>query len=316
MLSRVADSIYWTSRYIERAEAVARFISVNLNISMDLSTAGNQQWLPLVTTTGDDEAFFEGYGEANKRNVIDFLTFDRSNPNSIITCLINARENARSIRERISAEMWEHINRFYLMVKEVGSAEQVLNDSHSFFENVRNAGQQFGGVTDATMTHGEGWHFSQLGRSLERADKMSRILDVKYYILLPSSTHVGSPFDDLQWGALLRSASAYEMYRQRYGRITPLHVVNFLMLDKEFPRAVLHCLTRANESLHAISGTDVEGFSNLPEQRLGQLRAEFAFTSASDIIGRGLHVFIDDFQMRLNLVGESIRTTFFGIHAS
>ncbi|PQO30408.1 alpha-E domain-containing protein [Bremerella cremea] len=313
MLSRVADSIYWTSRYIERAEAVARFIAVNLNISMDLSTAGNQQWGPLVTTTGDNEMFSETYGEATKRNVIEFLTFDRKNPNSILTCLINARENARSIRERISAEMWEHINRFYLMVKDEGDAEGILDDLHDFYDAVRNSGQQFVGVTDATMTHGEGWHFCQLGRFLERADKMSRILDVKYYILLPSPQHVGSPFDDLQWAALLRSASAYEMYRQRFGRIAPQNVVDFLMLDKEFPRAVLHCLTRANESLHAITGSDIEGFTNLPEQRLGQLRAEFAFTSATDIIGRGLHEFIDDFQTRLNSVGESIGTTFFSL---
>jgi len=316
MLSRVADSIYWTSRYIERAEAVARFIAVNLNISMDLSTAGNQQWMPLVTTTGDDDKFSEIYGEANKRNVIEFLTFDRNNPNSILSCLINARENARSIRERISAEMWEHINRFYLMVKDVGDAEGILDDLPDFYEAVRNSGQQFVGVTDATMTHGEGWHFCQLGRFLERADKMSRILDVKYYILLPSPQHVGSAFDDLQWGALLRSASAYEMYRQRFGRIVPQNVVDFIMLDKEFPRAVLHCLTRANESLHAITGSDIEGFTNLPEQRLGQLRAEFAFTSATDIIARGLHEFIDDFQKRLNLVGESIGTTFFSLQAA
>ncbi|QDU76132.1 hypothetical protein Pan97_31770 [Bremerella volcania] len=316
MLSRVADSIYWTSRYIERAEAVARFIAVNLNISMDLSTAGNQQWMPLVTTTGDDEKFSEIYGEASKRNVIEFLTFDRNNPNSILSCLINARENARSIRERISAEMWEHINRFYLMVKDVGDAEGILDDLPDFYEAVRNSGQQFSGVTDATMTHGEGWHFCQLGRFLERADKMSRILDVKYYILLPSPQHVGSAFDDLQWGALLRSASAYEMYRQRFGRIVPQNVVDFIMLDKEFPRAVLHCLTRANESLHAITGSDIEGFTNLPEQRLGQLRAEFAFTSATDIIARGLHEFIDDFQKRLNLVGESIGTTFFSLQAA
>ncbi|WDI41251.1 alpha-E domain-containing protein [Bremerella sp. P1] len=316
MLSRVADSIYWTSRYIERAEAVARFIAVNLNISMDLSTAGNQQWMPLVTTTGDDEKFSEIYGEASKRNVIEFLTFDRNNPNSILSCLINARENARSIRERISAEMWEHINRFYLMVKDVGDAEGILDDLPDFYEAVRNSGQQFSGVTDATMTHGEGWHFCQLGRFLERADKMSRILDVKYYILLPSPQHVGSAFDDLQWGALLRSASAYEMYRQRFGRIVPQNVVDFIMLDKEFPRAVLHCLTKANESLHAITGSDIEGFTNLPEQRLGQLRAEFAFTSATDIIARGLHEFIDDFQKRLNLVGESIGTTFFSLQAA
>ena len=146
--------------------------------------------------------------------------------------------------------MWEHINKFYLMIRDGGSLEDVLDNPYEFFERVSVSGQQFLGVTDATMTHGEAWHFCQLGRMLERADKTSRILDVKYFILLPKVTDVGTPFDDIQWLALLRSASALEMYRQRHGRISPVNVVKFLVLDREFPRAVLHCLTRANESLH------------------------------------------------------------------
>jgi uncharacterized alpha-E superfamily protein len=161
------------------------------------------------------------------------------------------------------------------------------------------------------MTHGEAWHFCQLGRMIERADKTSRILDVKYFILLPKPTDVGTPYDDVQWLALLRSASALEMYRQRHGRISPVNVVKFLVLDKEFPRAVLHCLTRANESLHAISGTPPGSFSNSAEQRLGQLRAELAYTQAEEVISGGLHEFIDDFQKRLNNVGEAVYESFF-----
>ena len=148
---------------------------------------------------------------------------------------------------------------------------------------------------------------------MERADKSSRILDVKYFILLPKPTDVGTPFDDVQWLALLRSASALEMYRQRHGRISPVNVVNFLILDREFPRAVLHCLTRANESLHAISGTFTGGFSNLAEQRLGQLRAELAYTQAEDVVASGLHEFVDNFQTRLNLVGDAIHGSFFAM---
>ncbi|TWT31889.1 alpha-E domain-containing protein [Blastopirellula retiformator] len=315
MLSRVAESIYWMSRYVERAENVARFIAVNLNLSMDLASEGHQQWLPLVTTTGDDKLFYELYDAPTKRNVLEFLTFDRNNPNSILSALINARENARSIREVISAEMWEHLNNFYLMVKDVGRAGGVSEEQLVFYEQIRASGQHFIGITDATMTHGEGWHFGQCGRFMERADKTSRILDVKYYILLPSPQHVGTPFDELQWSALLRSASAFEMYRQRYGRINPANIVNFLVLDKEFPRAILHCLSRANDSLHAITGSDPEGFSNLPEQRLGQLRASLAFTSAEDIVNRGMHEFVDDMQRRVNAVGGALSNTFFTRHA-
>jgi uncharacterized alpha-E superfamily protein len=313
MLSRVAESIYWMSRYVERAENVARFISVNLNLSLDMPGEAGQQWWPLVVITGDDAVFQQRVGPTTKESVVKFLTFDRENPNSILSCLQAARENARSVREIISAEMWEHINKFYLMVRDGDSIDEVLDNPYAFYERVNVSGQQFLGVTDATMTHGEAWHFCQLGRMLERADKTSRILDVKYFILLPKLADVGTPFDDIQWLALLRSASALEMYRQRHGQISPVNVVNFLVLDREFPRAVLYCLTSANESLHAISGTYTGSFCNPAEQRLGQLRAELAYTHAENVVASGLHEFIDDLQRRLNLVGDAVHECFFAL---
>jgi uncharacterized alpha-E superfamily protein len=313
MLSRVADSIYWMSRYIERAENVARFISVNLNLSLDMPGETGEQWRPLVVTTGDEGSFQDRYGMATKENVIQFLTFDESNPNSILSCLRMARENARSVREIISAEMWAHLNKFYLLIRDCGSLSDVLENPYEYYDQVNLAGQQFIGVTDSTMTHGEAWHFCRLARMIERADKTSRILDVKYFILLPKPADVGTPYDDIQWAALLRSASALEMYRQRHGRITPANVVDFLVLDQEFPRAVLYCLTKANASLHAISGTLTGGFCNLPEQRLGQLRAELAYTLAADVIANGLHEFVDDLQSRLNQIGEAIHDAFFDL---
>jgi uncharacterized alpha-E superfamily protein len=263
--------------------------------------------------TGDDVAFKNRYDAITKENVVEFLTFDEQNPNSILSCLRAARENARGVREIISAEMWEHINMFYLMVKGGGTLDDVLDNPHAFFERVNVSGQQFWGVTDVTMTHGEAWHFCRLGRMLERADKTSRLLDVKYFILLPKVSDVGTPFDDIQWLALLRSASALEMYRQRHGRISPGNVVDFLILDREFPRAVLHCLTNANESLHAISGTPAGGFCNPAERRLGQLRAELAYTQADDVIAGGMHEFVDRLQTRLNQIGESIYDCFFAM---
>jgi uncharacterized alpha-E superfamily protein len=314
MLSRVADSIYWMSRYVERAENVARFISVNLNLSLDMPGEAGEQWWPLVVITGDDAEFQRCIGGSpTKEGVVEFLTFDEDNPNSILSCLRAARENARGVREIISAEMWEHINSFYLTIRDGGTLKDVLDNPYAFFERVNILGQQFLGVTDATMTHGEGWHFCRLGRMLERADKTSRILDVKYFILLPEPSDVGTPFDDIQWLALLRSASALEMYRQRHGRIAPVSVVEFLVLDREFPRAVLHCLTGANESLHAISGTYTGSFCNPAEQRLGQLRAELAYTQAEDVVAGGLHEFVDSLQTRLNQVGDAIHDSFFAM---
>lgn len=313
MLSRVANSIYWLARYVERAENVARLIGVNLNLLLDQPTGTKEQWRPLVAITGDEAGFSKRYGEASRQNVIDFLTFDAENPNSVVSSLRAARENARSVREAISSEMWEQINGFYLMVRDPLARKSVDNDPHDFFTQVKLASHLFLGVTDTTLTHNEGWHFARLGRLLERADKTSRILDVKYFVLLPSVQDVGTPLDSLQWAALLRSASGFEMYRKRYGRIVPDRVVEFLMLDRDFPRAMLFCVTQARESLHAISGTSLGAFTNVAEQRLAQLHADLAYSSVTEVVSTGLHEFLDDFQLRLNKVDDAVFETFFAL---
>lgn len=313
MLSRVADSLYWLSRYIERAENVARFIDVNLHLMLDLPAGVSEQWKPLVITTGDDGPFTERYKDATRENVVQFLTFDRENPHSILSCLRAARENARSVREIISSSMWEQVNVFYLMVHDLAATARVREAPYDFFHEIRMASHLFEGLTNATMSHGEGWHFCRMGRLLERADKTSRMLDVKYFLLLPSVADVGTPFDDIQWAAVLRSTSALEMYRQRYQDLSPDRIAEFLLLDREFPRSLHYCLIKADESLHAVSSTPIGTFCHAAEQHLGQLRAELAYAQVSDIIGTGLHEFLDAFQTKLNLVGESIFTTFFAL---
>src|SRR6266404_6784028 len=313
MLSRVANSIYWLSRYTERAENVARFIDVNLQMILDLPSGSTEQWAPLVIITGDDAAFAKHFATATRENVIRFLTFDTSNPNSIASCLRAARENARTIREAISPDMWEQINTCHLMVNAAATDPRIIGSPYSFFNEVKRASHLFDGITEATMLHDEGWHFYRMGRLLERADKTSRLLDVKYFILLPSVTDVGTPMDDIQWAAVLRSASALEMYRKRHGHIAPEQIVEFLVLDHEFPRSIHHCLTAANDSLHAITGTPVGMYRNPAEQRLGQLRAELAYADTEHIIKRGLHEFLDGFQTKLNLVDQCIFDTFFAL---
>ena len=185
MLSRVANSIYWLSRYMERAENVARFIDVNLQMMLDLPTGSREQWHPLISISGDDAAFASHYPMPSRENVIKFLALDSENPNSIISCLRGARENARTIREAISSEMWEQVNTSYLTVIAAASDPLLIHSPYSFFNEVKKASQLFDGITDATMLHEESWHFYRMGRLLERADKTSRLLDVKYYILLP-----------------------------------------------------------------------------------------------------------------------------------
>ena len=314
MLSRVADSIYWMTRYMERAENVTRFVDVNLHLMLDLPVETEQQWEPLVNTTGDRATFDENFGEITRENVIRFLTFDPDYPSSILGCAHSARENARSVREVISSEMWVQVNRFYLQVRRAAFSDTTLMLApHDFFQQVKIAGHTFEGVMDATMSHGEPWHFGRLGRFLERADKTTRILDMKYFILLPDVTYVGSPYDNIQWAALLRSASALEMYRKKYGRIVPRNVVEFLLLDPEFPRAVRYCVRRAEESLRAITGSSPGTYLNSAEQRLGRLRAELDFASTSEILSRGLHEFMDDLQAELNLIGSELRDAIFAL---
>ena len=315
MLSRAAESIYWMSRYLERAENVARFIEVNCHLMLDLPVEAKGQWEPLVLTTGDQDLFYENYATDNQASVIDFLTFSPINPNSIISCLQNARENARSIREIISPEMWEQINKFYLQVQNIDKP-QAQDTPHTYFTDIIMASHLFTGIQRNTMSHNEAWQFAQLGRDLECADKTSRILDVKYYFLLPEVGDVGTPFDNIQWSALLKSASALEMYRKQYGPIEPHNVVDFLLLNREFPRAIRYCLSRANQSLHTISGTPESSFQNTSEQVLGRLLAELDYTSIDEIITRGLHEYLDAFQTRLNRLDNAIFETFFATSPS
>ncbi|RYD64078.1 MAG: alpha-E domain-containing protein, partial [Verrucomicrobiaceae bacterium] len=260
MLSRVANSIYWMNRYMERAGNIARVIDVNFRLMLDLPTGMTVQWDAVVRTTGDYDDFIKRYKRATRDSVIRFLTFDSENPNSILSCVRGARENARSVREIISSEMWEQVNRFYLMVMD--AAGRRLDAPEEFFHETKIASMLHVGLAHTTMSHGEAWHFARLGRVIERADKTSRILDVKYFILLPSVSDVGTPLDEIQWTAVLGSASAVEAYRQRHGRVSPQKAVEFLILDRDFPRSIHHSLTQADLSLHEISGSPLGSFCN------------------------------------------------------
>jgi uncharacterized alpha-E superfamily protein len=311
MLSRVAESIYWMARYVERAENIARIMDANYHMILDLPPDVGEQWEPLVVTSGDEDLFKEHYTEFNRENVIQFLTFDTRNPNSILSCLQMARENARSVREWISSEMWQQINTFYLTVKQESRNGGAIELPHEFFVEVMMASHLFAGLSENTMTHGEGWEFARLGRMLERADKTARIIDVKYFILLPSMEYIGMPYDHILWGALLRSASAFEMYRKRHGQIVPDQIIEFMILDSEFPRAIHHCLIMAELALRNISGTSRGRFTNRAEKALGRLLADLDYIQVEEIKTIGLHQFLDGTQTRLNQIGAAVHETFF-----
>jgi uncharacterized alpha-E superfamily protein len=309
LLSRVADSVYWMARYVERAENVARVIEVNLNLQLDLPLTSSNQWQPLIDTSGDTEVYRKKYGVATQSNVIQFLARDNSNPNSISSCLRSARENARSVRETISSEMWEQVNSMYLRMQALGEIEP--ERLPEVFRDIRLASHMFQGITDATMSHNEAWHFVCLGRRMERADKTSRILDVKYFILLPSPSAIGTPYDDLHWSAVLKSVSGFEMYRKKHGRISPRGIVEFLVTDPEFPRSIRYAVTGADNCIHAITGKPHGKPGCRSAQLFDLLRDELAALRVDDILQSGLHEYLDKLQLQMNALGVSLAGDFF-----
>ncbi len=312
MLSRVADSIYWMHRYIERAESYARFLTVNFNLALDLPPNMQEQWGPLLTITQDLEAYRKKYPEVQREAVIDFMTFDPDNLNSILSSLHSARENARSVRESISTEMWEQINRVYLMMKEANPRDSILaEDPRTFFKEIIQGCQLFFGITSSTISRSEAWHYGRLGTFLERADKTSRLLDVKYHILLPTANIVGSPIDLIQWSALLKSVSAYSICRKQFGLITPVKVIEFLVLDRRFPRSIFFCIDNSLDSIKALSGPSENRRYNLAEKLLGAMRSKLEYREISEIFDVGVHEYLDVIQVEVNQVSDAILQTFF-----
>ena len=313
MLSRVANSIYWMCRYIERAENVARFINVNLNLLLDIPSERGKHWEPVVMTTGDQSIFEERNPNYSQDEVIKFLTFDAKYPNSILSCLEIARENARSIREIISSEMWEHLNNFYLELAEAKKSGFAVKDPHRFFKIILMRSHLFTGLMDCTMSHGEAWNFARMGMMIERADKTSRILDVKYFMLLPQADMVNTPIDNIQWTAVLKSASAFEMFRKRHHRITPRNVANFLIFDSDFPRSIRHCIAKAMLCLQRINGASPNKIGNPAKKRLGRLEADLEYTDIDEVIEVGMHEYMDAVQIKLIKVDEGIGMAYFNI---
>jgi len=314
MLSRVANSIYWLGRYLERAENYARFIDVNFNLMLDLPQDMKEQWEPLIMTSGDSALYLSKYKNFDSKNVIHFLVFDLDNTNSIFSSITMARENARIIRENLTKETWEKLNELYHFVKEKSAVKDwKKEDPRMFFERVKNQILLLYGLAESTVARTEGWYFRQLGMYLERADKTSRILDVKYHILLPSPNMIGSPLDFLHWTALLKSVTAFNTYRRLYGNIIPSGVVEFLIFNKYFPRSVFYCLREAENCLSKISGGMESGFRNSAEKAMGELRSKLEFADVNDVIEIGLHEYLDDLQVKINQISNKVDSNFFQI---
>jgi len=311
MLSRVADAIYWCNRYMERVENLARYIEANLYLGMELPDGIEEQWEPLILTSGDQEDFYNRYEKASRENVIHFLTTDRKNNNSILNCLTAARENARSVRETMPSVVYQRINDLYLDVKDHRTKTKKTVNFLEFFQSLKQGVHLYFGEMDVCVYRNDTWHFAHLGRYIERADKTSRILDMKYYYLFSKISQVGTPLDLLQWSSLLRSSDAFEMYCQVHGNLNIEDIITFMLLDGHFPRSAFFCLKRIEDCLHNITGCDLAFYSNPAERKVGMLRSKIQYTEVSDILKIGLHEYLDHFQIEINELGTLIHQTFF-----
>lgn len=314
MLSRVAESIYWLNRFIERADNNARFVDVNFNLALEFSASFKQQWQPILVATGSWDLFQKLHGKPTREKAIYFMGFDPENPSSIYSSIGKARENARTIRENLSSDYWEQINLLYHMTrKETDPSKLKRRDPRKFFLDIKKGCLLLSGISYATMARTEGWHFGQTGMYLERADNTSRILDVKYHILLPSVDSVGSPVDLVHWASLLKSVNGYMQYRREHGKIDPPSIVSFLTQNRTFPRSILRCLIQSEILLHEISGGSQSGFKNEAERKIGALRSEIEYANVDEVFQSGLHEYLDQFQVKVNSISDAIGESYFSI---
>lgn len=312
MLSRVANNLYWMSRYVERAENTARLVDVNLQLLLDVRNLNDSNlahhWIPIVQSTGDDTLFEQLHPEATGESVTEFLVFQAENPNSILSAIMQARENARTVRDQISVELWEEMNRLYLFLHSSAARDLWRRSPYDFFQEVKAGSLHLQGLTDATVMRNEGWYFIHAGRYLERADKTSRLLDVRHSSVPARGEPTSASQEDvLGWSAVLRSCSAWDAYKALHGaEVQPALVAEFLLLSEDFPRSMRFCVQQINTALRRLSGVAEGRFSNDAEKLCGRLLAELQFSSATDIFDAGLHNYIDQMQSKLNAVGGAL----------
>ncbi len=312
MLSRIADSLFWMARYIERAEDTARILDVNYHMILEQPHQSYRlRWEPLTVMAGEEKPFQRIYSEANAQTVFEFLAFRADNPSSIVQCIAKARENARTIRDRISREMWEDLNGLYYMVNRFNPAEEIAAGPHRFCDAMKFGCHRFHGVSDATLPHDEGWQFLRVGWSLERAEATARLVDVQYHNLLEAPSAGVTP-DNHQWMAVLTSVGAYEAYHRRYhSPIRPEKVAELLILHPDLPRSIRFSATEVQAGLRAISGTRPGSYVNEAERLTGKLLEGLQYDTIEEIFGRGLHSYLCDLLRTIRSIGEDIARTYF-----
>ena len=316
MLSRVANLIYWIARYLERAENTARIVEVNAQLVLDLQARqaadDPRAWEPLVFVTGSDEKFHELYGEkVTERAVVEFMLFDKRNPSSVLSCVATARENARCIRDQLSAELWETLNTFFLRLKDDDFTRYAQLGAADYLGWIKSQTQLFHGVAEAMIPRNDGWCFYDLGRHLERADNITRIVDIKYFMILPGVQAVGSALDMVQWASVLRSCSGFEAFRRsRRGDLDLVRVVDYLLRDEAFPRSVLYSVSEAEQCLLRIGPGDGQPSVTQARELIARLREDIRSADIKAVIASGLHEYLDGLQLRIEQVHIAVQRAY------
>ena len=310
MLSSTADHLYWMARSMERAENTARMLDVTYRMSLlrHATAEPHHEWRAMLSISGLHEDFEARYPEPSADNVVHFMALDEKNPGSIYSSLFGARENARAIRGSITSEMWEALNHTWLEMRRIHGEGIAEGGGSPFFEWVKERSHLSRGIAHGTLLRDDTFRFLRLGTFFERADNTARILDVKYHILRPSLSDIGGAADYYQWGALLRSVSAFESYRKVYrDLITPRRVAELLILRPDMPRSLTTCINEVNRLLQEINGLRAGELL----RRCGLLHGELRFGSIDDIFERGLHEYLSEFLERIYDLGDLINKTYF-----
>lgn len=315
MISRVAESCFWLNRYVERVEVLSRLLSVNLAFQLDVAMPDAKRWLPLVVVAGQDEDFAKRTEESRLDDaevVQEYLTWNGENPASLLFSLRAARENARTIRETISLEMWEVLNDLWIWMGEPAAKRLYRSDRQAFYLQLRNQCLLFHGVASATMLHEDPFEFMRLGTALERAGQSARVLDVKFHTIGPTASAVESPLEAAQWIATLRSCSGAEPFVKRADRIlSGRSVADFILFDRTFPRSVLHNLLRAKNFLGLVRPSPTAAVGSKTHALLDAILVELESLDIDDVLARGLHDTLTWLVESTAGVCESVRVEFF-----
>jgi uncharacterized alpha-E superfamily protein len=307
MLSRVAEHLYWMARYLERAESTARLVNVNGSLILDLPKHVRPGWSSVIAITGTDELFYKLYPSAAEGHVVQFMLADENNPGSILSSIRCARENARTVRDIIPREAWEQINKLYLKSREELASGLSPKWRYEFLRETILRVQQISGILDGAMSHDAGFEFMEIGRNLERADMTTRIIDVRSLNLSQESETL-KPFENILWMSVLRSLTAYQMYRRHMqAAVKRKAVLQFLLQDKEFPRSFRFCLDKVQSCLDRLPR------STPVLNTLSSLTAQIAETKPEALGQTDLMQFIDALQIKLGSIHSAIGTTYFSV---